>query len=192
MRIHFLFLILIIIRSIPGAVAQPVKPLELVKTELFELSVPADEGWVITKKNPTYVNLSRGQDGSSGTMVAMVVISKMEKPRGKEHFLDLIRSGIVADNGDARFRELKLDLAYEEDRGYPCVRMMAEHEDLHAKLLSGKEGVLIMQMQSLYCVYPYKEGVGYSAGYSFRGEKRYDNFDKAARKFIEGVSLLDK
>ena len=169
------------------AAAQSVQPREKVLTELLELGAPSLAGWKIDQKTPARVTFSRVGFGPNGTLAAMAIVFRIEPPRSKEHFLEQMRAGVAADTPPDRYREIRSEFRYEEDRDYPCVRYTAVHQDLKAKTVTQTSQVLQMQSHSLYCLYPNQQGAAFVAGYSHRGEKLHSDLDAEAKEFINGV-----
>ena len=183
----FAVLLLLALIVPPGAVAQPVQPLEPITTELLEMRAPALTGWQIKQKTQTRVTFTRVGFGPNGTLAAVAIAFAIESPRNKEHFLEQIRAGIERDTPASRFFKIQTALVYEETRGYPCARYKAIHEDRSAQTVAGAKKTLRMQDHSLYCLYPYAQGAAFVAGYSHRGEDLHEEFEVAAREFIETV-----
>jgi hypothetical protein len=168
------------------AVAQGLAAGERIATELLDVRAPSSAGWQLSAKNPARIALGRAGDAPNETFAAFAIVFRLEPPRDRDHFMDLIRKGVAADTPPSRFRELKADLRHDESRGHPCIRYTALHEDLQAKLRTGATGTLITQTQSLYCVHPDEKGAAYAAGYSHRGDSLHAQFETEADQFIGG------
>jgi hypothetical protein len=175
--------------SLSVGATQSVEPHERVATELLDVEAPGFAGWRITEKGPARVTFGRLGYGKNGTLIAHAIVFKIEQPRSKEHFVELIRQGAAADSPPSRYRELQSDLHYEDKRGYPCARYTAIYDDLSAKTMSGNVSVLKLQMHSLYCMHPSVRGAAFVAGYSHRGEVLHSGLDTEARQFIERVNV---
>lgn len=171
------------------AEAQPIEPRERITTELLEVQAPGLAGWQVTERAPARVIFSRRGFGKNGTLAAMAIVFRFGQPRDKEQFLEMVRAGVEADTPSSRFRSLQSELRYEEDRGYPCARYTAVHEDLTTKTLTDKAQAFKMQTHSLYCMHPHAQGAAFVAGYSHRGEVIHSGLDTEARHFIEGVNV---
>lgn len=164
--------------------AQSLTPGERITTELVAASVPAQPGWQISNKAPARIAIARAGTAPDETFAAFAIVFRIENPRDREHFLDLIRAGVAADTPPVRFREVKADFRHDDSRVSPCVRYSAIHEDTQAKLRTGGTGTLTFQSLTLYCLHPKEQGVAFAFGYSHRGRQLQASFDEDGAQFI--------
>lgn len=174
------------------AIAQGVAPGEQIATDLLDIRAPSTAGWQLLAKTPTRITLARPGRDPNETFAAFAMVLRLEPPRDRDHFMDLIREGVAADTSPTRFRERKADFQHDESRGYPCIRYTGLHDDLQAKLRSGATGTLTVQSHSIYCLHPAEKGAGFSAGYSHRGEILHAEFETEAIQFIDGSHVRAK
>ena len=171
------------------AIAQGLKSGEQVTTEFLEVQGPPTSGWQLSGKSPGRIALARPGSHLNETFAAFAIVYRLEQPRDRDHFLELIRKGVVADTFPTRFRQLQAEFQHDQSRGYLCIRYTAVHEDLQARLISGATGTLTTQTHSLYCLLPQEQGAGFAAGYSHRGENLHAEFHTEAIQFITSAQV---
>ncbi len=169
--------------------AQALVPGEQLTTDLLSARAPSSSGWQLSSKTPARIALARGGTQPNETFAAYVIVFRIEQPRDRDHFLELIRNGVAADTSPDRFRAVKVDFHHDESRGYPCVLYTAIHDDLQARLRSGATGTLATQTQTLYCLHPQERGTAFAAGYSHRGEALHAEFATEATQFIASAHV---
>lgn len=183
------FLVILLLAVPLGALAQEVQPGQVIETEVLTVRAPGSTGWSLTARSPARVSFAKLGHGPNATLAAMAVAFRIEVPRSKEHFLELVKRGVAADTPALRFRPVRESFTHEEAEGSQCVRYVGLHEDLQAKTFVAPRGPIQMQSHTLYCLHPHEAGVAFAAGYSHRGELTHAAMDPEAREFIAGAGL---
>jgi hypothetical protein len=166
---------------------------ETITTDLIQFKVPGSGAWNVQKRHVDSVAIASSGPSVNSTIIAMAYLFKTPTPSSKEHFLELVRAGVREDlPADGRFRQIEAKVEYEGQRGYHCARRTVVHEDRQAPVGGGGTKSLRMESHSLYCTYPFAQGMTTMRGFSHRGEGAMEGFDQQARRFIEGVSFREQ
>lgn len=172
--------------------AQAPAPGERLRNEWVEIQVPTTPGWRLVPPSPVLIAMARSGHGPDGSLAAFAQVFRIEQPRDREHFLELVRSGTAADTPPERFTERQVDIRHDDSRGIWCVRHAAVHDDRQARLRSGGIGTLTLQTLTLYCLHPQEPGLAVAIGFSHRGQGQHPEFDTEAEAFIESARLLER
>jgi hypothetical protein len=172
--------------------AQSPRPGERIATELLEVTTPASAGWRLAARSPAHVAMARRGSQPDETFAAFALLFRIEPPRDRDHFMELVRKGAAADTPPERFREHRAEFQHDESRGHVCILYRAVHEDLQARLISGGTGALTLQSLTRYCQHPQEQGVAWAVGYSHRGHQLVNDFDVEAAEFVVAGKALSR
>lgn len=172
--------------------SQHVEPGQLVETEVLSVKAPTSLGWSLAARSPARVVFSRLGQGPNETLTAMALVFRIDAPKSREDFAQLIKRSVAADTPAPRFRALSESLEHEEKGRADCIRYVAVHEDLEAKKMVASQQPLKMQSHTLYCRYLDNPGLALAVGFSRRGESAPDGSDEEAREFIRGAGLRQR
>jgi hypothetical protein len=172
--------------------AQTPTPGERLRNEWVEISVPASAGWKLAPPSSGRIALARSGREPDDSIVGFALVFPMERPRDREHFLELVRTGAAADTPPERFTERQVDVRHDDSRSTWCVRHASVHDDRQARLRSGGTGTLMLQALMLYCLHPQEPGLAVAIGFSHRGRGLLPDFDSEATAFIESARILKR
>jgi hypothetical protein len=174
------------------APGQALSPGERLVSERLELTVPQSPGWRLAALSAAHIAIARAGRAPDDSHAAFAMAFRIEPPRDREHFLELVRRGVAADTPPERFTERQAEFRPDDARGLWCVRHAAVHEDRQARLRSGGTGTLTLQALTLYCLHPREPGVAVAFGYSHRGHEAVADFDAEASTFIAAAGLRER
>ena len=172
--------------------AQTPTPGERIRNEWVEVQVPATPGWRLAPPSPGRIALARPGREPDDSFAGFALVFRIEQPRDREHFLEIVRTGAAADTPPQRFTERQVDIRHDDARSSWCVRHAAVHDDRQARLRSGGTGTLTLQALTLYCLHPREPGLAVAVGFSHRGLGLHPDFDTEAAAFIVAARILDR
>jgi hypothetical protein len=120
---------------------------------------------------------------------AQVLMYGLETKLNKDELVSFIRQKFMNDTDSERFTIIKSAFEYQEQRGYPCVKVTYVSEDKQAQTSPTHRETLILQAESLYCRHPERRDTGFAIIYSHRGSSLYSNLHSEAQGFIDGVQV---
>lgn len=155
------------------------------------IRAPNSEGWRLGFSSDTIMAFGRRGPASNESYTAQVILFELPESRDRDDFVSLIKQGIEKDTSPERFTTIEASVEYTEQRSYPCVRYKGLLQDKQARTPSGRES-LKLQVHSLYCRHPRRQGAGFAIIFSHRGAGLVANLDSQATAFIDGVQVPDK
>jgi hypothetical protein len=162
---------------------QPVKAGEVFGGEALRVRAPAGDGWL---KRETATELWFAQPSASERETRVATVSFFELPEGLERkaFESFMRQAIESDTSPERFPDSTASYAFDDARGYACVRYQSTGTDPNAP-----GGALTLAAHGLYCRYTRRTGFGFAAVYSQRAEAIDPDLAQRAQAFLDGVSV---
>jgi len=164
-------------------------PGQLYLGPVINVRAPESEGWKLISSSANGMAFGKRGTSANETYIAQVSFFPLPPTPNREDFVAMIKLAIERDSSAERFKTIKADYDYTDERGYPCVRFNALTEDTKAKTSLFRREILTLQVNSLYCRHPRKPESGFAAVFSHRGASIDEALDSEAQSFIEGVQV---
>lgn len=172
------------------AASKPVSPDYLYKNDFISVHPPSSPGWQLISSSPSGIEFARKGETSGESFAAQVFMFQLKNTQDNDDFVSFIKRGYEADPDSDRFKPIKSEFVYSEQRSYPCVSVESIIEDKQAHTSTFGREKLLLQATSLYCRHPVQPEVCFMITYSHRGRSMYPNLNSEATEFINGVQLL--
>jgi hypothetical protein len=156
---------------------------------VINVRAPNSEGWKLVSSSANGMVFGKRGTSANESYIAQVSFFGLPPTTNREEFIAVIKTAIERDSSAERFKTIKADYDYTDERGYPCVRFNALTEDTKAKTSFFKRETLKLQIDSLYCRHPRKPESGFAIIFSRRGATIDEALNSEAESFIAGVQV---
>lgn len=153
------------------------------------IHVPNSEGWRLLESSSAGMGFGRMGESPKESFGAQVLMFDLETRQNKDEFVSFIKQIIKKDGELERYSIIESTFEYQEQRGYPCVKVTYVTEDKQAQTSPTHRETLLLQAESLYCRHPERRDTGFAIIYSHRGSSLYSNLHSEAQAFIDGVQV---
>lgn len=174
----------------PAAAAShpPISPNQVFSTPLLDLRAPPSTGWYGLAQSANVIAFAKSGSHPHESFVAAVSLFRLPGSLKPAALAEYVREGIIKDSPSDRFEIIESAVRDSTDRKYPCVSYHGVSYDRKAQSwLPGKK--LRIEVIALYCQYPNKSGLAFSASFSHRGGAAGEEIDREAAAFIDSVQV---
>lgn len=183
---RILLVVLALAAGCPDMVqARDLKQGQLFPSPLLNVHAPNEPGWSIVRDAQMSLLFERKLSGAVDS--AQVMFFPMPYPQTTDEFVAFIQTAI---NSDLKTRQVQLldsRLSYQERQGQPCLLFSATTRDARQRggLFSGSTPN--QYTEALYCRHPFRQRLGYLAGFSHTGVAD-PGLRVRAEAFFSGIS----
>jgi hypothetical protein len=174
--------------SSPARAAE-LPPGQIFHGPLLDVHSPESPGWTMVHSAPDGIAFARRGTHAGESDIAQVEFLSLSPTADRDAFVALIKAGLEREAPPGRFRSIKAEYTYSEERGYPCVLYSAQSEDTKARVSMFKHETQQLQMRALYCRHPKRPEGGFAVVYSHRGATTDEGLDAKGDAFISGVQV---
>ncbi len=161
----------------------------LIDGTYIDIHSPNSKGWFKMVHSNSQVVFARKGNTSGESHIARVDFFPLPVTKTKKEFFDFIKTQTSKSSNKERFITIEYSFEPSEKRSYLCAEAKQLSKDKMAKTSPFSTEEQFMQVKSLFCKDPKREGAGLMIGYSFRGYAVSKSFDKEADSFIDGVQF---
>ena len=156
--------------------------------------VPLNEkGWSIGQRNQIEVVIGKRGEGKNidETFIIHATLVRLSPYTDTQELVRKVKEGQEKDIDSQRYRMVRHDVTFQQEKGADCTKSHALSEDTAAVKKSERPGSMMLEILTLTCSHPKERSIGVNIAYSHRyfPEQKDSQFTEKATSVLSSIEF---